>query len=177
LFANIKKKCPNSSLLSKNIPTDPPPVPILATLSSTAALAAYLNAKHHIHHDLTHSRGGLAPTPEATTYMASRAASKRLLTYHVFEEQALHKRPHHPFLIFEGRTWTYRQFYDCVVAVGNWLIGELGVQVGEVVALDGGNSPEYLMVWLALDAVGAVPSFVNWNLVGEGLVHCVKVCF
>ncbi|KAF2654372.1 acetyl-CoA synthetase-like protein [Lophiostoma macrostomum CBS 122681] len=151
-------------------------LPILATLSGTAALAAYLNAKHHILYDLTHARGGLAPTPSAEAYMASRVASKRLLTYHVFEEQALHKRPHHPFLIFEGRTWTYRQFYDAVVSVGNWLMSDLGVQEGEVVAIDGGNSPEYYMLWFALDAVGAVVSFVNWNLTGEGLVHCVKIC-
>jgi len=51
----------------------------------------------------------------------------------------------------------------------------LGIEVGEVVAIDGGNSPEYLMLWFALDAIGAIVSFVNWNLTGEGLVHCVKV--
>lgn len=59
--------------------------------------------------------------------------------------------------------------------MGNWLIDDLGIQVDEVVAMDGGNSPEYLMLWFALDAIGAVPSFVNWNLTGTGLVHCVKV--
>lgn len=42
-------------------------------------------------------------------------------------------------------------------------------------AIDGGNSPEYLMLWFALDAIGAVTSFVNWNLTGAGLVHCAKV--
>ena len=55
------------------------------------------------------------------------------------------------------------------------LLDDLGIQVDEVVAMDGGNSPEYLMLWFALDAIGAVPSFVNWNLTGTGLVHCVKV--
>lgn len=59
--------------------------------------------------------------------------------------------------------------------MGNWLIDDLGIQVDEVVAMDGGNSPGYLMLWFALDAIGAVPSFVNWNLTGTGLVHCVKV--
>jgi acyl-coenzyme A synthetase/AMP-(fatty) acid ligase len=66
---------------------------------------------------------------------------------------------------------------DGVTRVGNWLIEELDVGVGEVVAVDGGNSPEYLLLWFALDAVGASISFVNWNLTGEGLVHCVKVWF
>ena len=52
---------------------------------------------------------------------------------------------------------------------------DLGVKVGEVVAIDGGNSAEYLLLWFALDAIGAITSFVNWNLTGAGLVHCVKV--
>ena len=59
--------------------------------------------------------------------------------------------------------------------MGNWLVDDLQVGIGEVVAIDGGNSPEYLMLWFALDAVGAIVSFVNWNLTGEGLVHCIKV--
>jgi acyl-CoA synthetase (AMP-forming)/AMP-acid ligase II len=54
-------------------------------------------------------------------------------------------------------------------------MNDMGVGVEEVVAIDGGNSPEYLMLWFALDAIGAVTSFVNWNLTGDGLVHCAKV--
>lgn len=98
-----------------------------------------------------------------------------MLTFHVLEEQAA-RRPEHLFLLFEGREWSYGAFVDAVARVANWLVDELGVEAGEVVALDGGNSAEYLMLWMALDAVGACVSFVNWNLTGEGLVHCVKVC-
>lgn len=109
-------------------------------------------------------------------WLASRATTQRTLTYHILEAQAL-AQPSHPFLIFEGQTWTYREFLECVTRVGNWLVDELGVEVGEVVAIDGGNSAEYMMLWFALDAVGAVISFINWNLTGDGLVHCVKVSF
>ena len=52
---------------------------------------------------------------------------------------------------------------------------DLGIQKGEIVAIDGPNSPEYLMLWFALDGIGAVPSFVNCNLTGQPLLHCVKV--
>ena len=61
--------------------------------------------------------------------------------------------------------------------MANWLIEDLGIQVDEVVAINGGNSPEYLMLWFALDAIGAVTSFVNCNVTGEGLLHCAKVSF
>ena len=64
-----------------------------------------------------------------------------------------------------------------VTRVGNWLLKELGIQRGEIVALDGGNSPEYLIIWYALEGIGAVPSFVNNNLNGQSLLHCIKVRF
>jgi acyl-CoA synthetase (AMP-forming)/AMP-acid ligase II len=109
--------------------------------------------------------------------MTDRVTKKRVLTYHVWEDQALRNQPNHPFLIFEGNTWTYREFFDAITRVGNWLMNDLGVQVGEVVAINGGNSPEYLMLWFAIDAIGACSSYVNFNLTGAGLVHCAKVSF
>lgn len=80
------------------------------------------------------------------------------------------------FLIFEGRQWTYKQFYEGVVRVANWLLKDLGVKRGEIVALNGPNSAEYVMLWMAIDAIGAVTSFINYNLTGDGLVHCVRLC-
>lgn len=148
---------------------------VAAGAAGTAALAAYLNAKFHIAHDLKHARGGLAPTQDVVDFLTDSVVKKRVLTYHIWEQQALRNRPNHPFLIFEGKTWTYGEFFDAIVRVGNWLMSDLGVQVGEVVAIDGGNSPEYLMLWFALDAIGASISFINWNLTGAGLVHCAKV--
>jgi acyl-CoA synthetase (AMP-forming)/AMP-acid ligase II len=87
----------------------------------------------------------------------------------------LHNRPNQIFLVFEGREYTYREFFDHVTKVGSWLMNGLGIQTDEVVALDGGNSPEFLMMWLALDGIGAVPSFINYNLTDKSLVHCIKV--
>lgn len=150
-------------------------VPIVGGVVGASALAAYLNAKFHIMHDLKHARNRLTPSKEVVDYMTDRVVRKRVLTYHVLEDHALRNQPDHPFLIFEGKTWTYKEFFDCLTRVGNWLMNDLGIGVEEVVALNGGNSPEYLMLWFAIDAIGAVPSFINWNLTGPGLVHCAKV--
>jgi acyl-CoA synthetase (AMP-forming)/AMP-acid ligase II len=138
-------------------------------------VAAYLDAKFHIRHDLANPRGGLSPSPDVVAFMTEKVISKRVLMYHIIQDHALKNQPNHPFLIFEGKTWTYRQFYDRIVKVANWLMNDLGIKVGEIVAIDGGNSPEYYMLWFALDAIGAVISFVNWNLTGTALEHCVKV--
>ncbi|KAJ5814797.1 fatty acid transporter protein [Penicillium riverlandense] len=44
-----------------------------------------------------------------------------------------------------------------------------------MVALDGPNSPEYLIMSFAIDSVGAVPCFINYNLTSQSLEHCIKV--
>ena len=145
-----------------------------AALAGATATAAYLDAKLLISHDLQ-SFPIAHGQKKALEYVAKQAAAGRLLTYHVLEDQALRQRPDQPFLIFEDRHWTYRQFYDDVQRVGNWLMNDLGIEKREVVALDGGNSPEYLLVWFGLEAIGAVPAFINSNLTRKPLVHCVQV--
>ncbi|KAF2260831.1 long-chain fatty acid transporter-like protein [Lojkania enalia] len=120
-------------------------------------------------------KGGFSPSKRNECYLATKTTQKRLLTYHVFCDQTAVK-PNYPFLIFEEQTWTYAQFLACIDKVGNWLMHDLGVGVGEMVAIDRGNSPEYLMLWFALDAIGARISFINCTLTGAGLLHCVRIC-
>lgn len=138
--------------------------------------AMYLDAKCLFRHDLT--SGALAPVSSAAMkFTEQRVKDDRMTIYHNIQDWA--KNPQtasNLFLVFEGREWTYRQFYDDLQRVGNWLMNDLGIQRGEVVALDGGNSPEYLLMWFGLEAIGAVPSFINYNLTAAPLVHCVKVC-
>jgi acyl-CoA synthetase (AMP-forming)/AMP-acid ligase II len=98
------------------------------------------------------------------------------LIYTIFEDRADTSEGECVFLEFEGRSWTYREFYHALTPIGNWLLKDLGVQAGEVVCLDGGNTPEFLMTWFALEALGACPAFINCNLTAEPLKHCVKLC-
>jgi acyl-CoA synthetase (AMP-forming)/AMP-acid ligase II len=146
-----------------------------AALAGTAAVAAYLEAKLHISHDLnaTGSLNNAAGT--AQNWVAQKEAQGRLLVCHLIEDHAL-QNPDNLFLEFEDRSWTYAQFYSDIQRVGNWLMKDLGIQKGELVAIDGPNSPEYLLVWFAVDAIGAAMSFINCNLTGTALTHCVKLC-
>lgn len=149
-------------------------VPIAAAAAGTLAAAAYLDAKYHIRHDLRVLRNA-GNSPATMRYLENAMKKDQLLIFFLIEDHALRQRPDQLFLIFENRTWTYLEFYKCVLRVGNWLLNNLGIKRGEIVALDGGNSPEYLMLWFALEAIGAIPSFVNNNLTGNSLVHCIKV--
>ena len=54
-------------------------------------------------------------------------------------------------------------------------MNDLGIQRGEMIALDGPNSPEFMMLWFGLEGIGASVSFINCHLTGTPLVHSVKV--
>lgn len=138
--------------------------------------AMYADAKFLIRHDVTH--GALVPiSTAAQKFTEERFRGGEPLIYHDFEHWAKNpKTADNIFLIFENRTYTYIQFYNLIGRVGNWLIQEYGIQRGEIVALDGGNSPEYLMLWFGIEAIGANAAFVNCNLTKEPLTHCVTLC-
>ncbi|KAF2209904.1 hypothetical protein CERZMDRAFT_113631 [Cercospora zeae-maydis SCOH1-5] len=108
--------------------------------------------------------------------MVERAAKKELTNYHSIKNWAKQDIPNHLFLEYEGRSWTYNQFYHAISKVGNWLMTDLGIETGEMVAFGGPNSAEYMMIWFAIDAIGGKQAFINHNLTGNALSHSVKLC-
>ncbi|KIW39871.1 uncharacterized protein PV06_08443 [Exophiala oligosperma] len=146
---------------------------VAAAVAGGLATAAYLDAKYLIRHDL--QAGTLAGTKDAIEYITQRTKQNKLLVYHLIEDHALGKNANNLFLIFEDRRWTYKQFYDDLQRVGNWLLKDLDIQPQEIVGLDGGNSPEYLLLWFALEAIRACPAFINCNLTSAPLTHSVKL--
>ncbi|KIV98617.1 uncharacterized protein PV09_09609 [Verruconis gallopava] len=55
-------------------------------------------------------------------------------------------------------------------------MNDLQIQRGELIALDGPNSPEYIMILIAISAIGASAAYINNNLTANPLVHSVKLC-
>jgi acyl-CoA synthetase (AMP-forming)/AMP-acid ligase II len=139
------------------------------------AAAAYLDARFLIRQDL---RVGSVSrnTKYAAQFVAEQFSKDKGLIFDYFEEHAFGKNANNCFLIFEDRSWTYRKFYDDVVRVGNWLLNDLQVDRHEMVALDGGNTPEYVMILLALNALDASSAYINSNLTATPLTHSVKLC-
>lgn len=150
--------------------------PIAAAAVGTFATAAYLDAKYHISHDLSLTKYA-GDSRITAKHIENCVRRKRLSTYHILQDQALKNRPNQIFLIYESRKYTYKEFFQHVTRLGNWLMKDLGIEKGEIVALDGENSPEYLIFWFALEGIGACPSFVNNKLTGAGLLHCIKVSY
>ena len=76
---------------------------------------------------------------------------------------------------FQGKWLTYGQFYEGTVQYANWLL-EQGIRPGELVGMYLINSPEFMMIWFATLCIGAAPAFLNYNLEGKALLHCLEVC-
>ncbi|KAI1440945.1 fatty acid transporter [Annulohypoxylon stygium] len=146
---------------------------IAGAAAGSAAFAAYLDARFHIRNDIAAgSNKKRAAKWQADIIRQIRDGKTHI--YHILEEHAK-RDPSLVFIIFEGREYTYAEIFKAIQPIGNWLMKDLGIKKGEMVALDGGNSPEYVMVWFALEAIGASVAFINCNLTAHPLVHSVKV--
>jgi acyl-coenzyme A synthetase/AMP-(fatty) acid ligase len=51
-----------------------------------------------------------------------------------------------------------------------------GILPGELVAMYLMNSSEFLIIWLAILSIGCSSAFLNYNLEGKALLHCLDVC-
>ncbi|KAI9818721.1 MAG: hypothetical protein M1832_004198 [Thelocarpon impressellum] len=147
------------------------PVPLALAVPAAAASLAYLSARTSLAYDLR-LLDGVATTSLRAAWREHR---DRMNFFYVLEGYAL-SRSHasQTFVIYEGRRWTYRETYDTALRYGHWLRTRRGVKPREIVAMDFLNSPSLVFVWLGLWSIGAQPAFINYNLTGRPLVHCIK---
>jgi acyl-CoA synthetase (AMP-forming)/AMP-acid ligase II len=76
-------------------------------------------------------------------------------------------------LITEGDTWTYQRLAQTVRAIAAYLT-ERGVGLGDRVALQGMNSPEFISAVLAIYRVGAIAVPLNYRLQQEELGYLLR---
>ncbi|KAI0402454.1 fatty-acyl-CoA synthase [Xylaria palmicola] len=150
----------------------------LTSIAGTAmgALAAgmYLDARFLIRNDLRQGSRKLKMLL-SMRYIAQKMRENKVLLYNVLEDRAGTLEGNHIGLIFEDRQWTFTELYHALRPIANWLLKDLGIKKGEIVAVDGGNTPEYLMIILALEAIGAVAGLLNCNLTGNALVYSAEL--
>lgn len=147
-------------------------VPLTVAVPAAAAGLAYLNAKGAVGYDYHLVTSFLNPVFRAKW----RQFRDRLSLFYVLEDAALNpKTADNVYLIFEGRSWTYKQTYGMALKYGTWLKTHYGVKPKEIVAMEFANSEKFMFMWFGLWAIGARPAFLNYNLTGKALSHCVKV--
>jgi AMP-binding enzyme len=146
-------------------------VPLALAVPAATAGLAYLNARSAFWYDLHLLRCVVG----SGLQLFLRQRYDRLNQFYVLEQAATNPATaNRPLLLFEGKTYTYKQVYECALKFGTWLRQQCGVKPKDIVALDFQNSDSFIFVWLGLWAIGAKPAFINYNLYGRALVHCVK---
>lgn len=138
------------------------------TAATTAGLA-YLDAKFHVRKDLKAILG----RRKQLKLLEQAAKSKRVSPYYLFDE-VVKSKPNAEALWTREGSLTWQQLQDGVHRFAHWFIAQ-GVKPKELVALFMGNSPEFIMVWLALSSIGAAPAMINHNLASKPLLHCLKI--
>lgn len=76
---------------------------------------------------------------------------------------------------YELESYTYRQTYEIVLRLSYILRNTYNVSPGDYIAIDCTNKPLFLFLWYSAWNIGAVPAFLNYNSVGEPLVHSLKI--
>jgi acyl-CoA synthetase (AMP-forming)/AMP-acid ligase II len=146
-------------------------VPLALAAPAALATLAYLDAKAGISYDYR-----VVGSVLYTQFLiALKQRRDRLNVFYKLEEHALGKRANYISLIFEGRQWTYKEVYQTTLKYGTWLKTRYNVKPKEIVAMDFINSEKFIFIWLGLWAIGAKPAFINYNLTGNALAHCIRV--
>ncbi|CAF99827.1 unnamed protein product, partial [Tetraodon nigroviridis] len=86
------------------------------------------------------------------------------------------QQPQKTFLLFEERSYSYRQADKESNRVARALSQHAGLQEGDTVALLLGNEPQFVWMWLALAKLGCTASLLNFNIRSKSLLHCFSCC-
>lgn len=76
---------------------------------------------------------------------------------------------------FVVEEYTYKEAYNQILKYARVLKETYKVTPNDVVGVDLMNRPEFIFLWFAIWSLGALPAFINYNLTGASLTHCVKV--
>ncbi|KAF2192634.1 acetyl-CoA synthetase-like protein [Zopfia rhizophila CBS 207.26] len=139
------------------------------TLPAAAAGLAYLNGRFALSYDWALLSSFVAATVGGVIH----EWRDDINLFYNLEGHAQSSRADHPWIIHNGRSWTYAEAYEIVVKYGTWLKSK-GVQKGEVVAMDFVNSEVFIWIWFGLWSIGAKPAFINYNLAGKLLIHTIR---
>ncbi|GAP91620.1 putative AMP-binding enzyme [Rosellinia necatrix] len=146
------------------------PLPLVLTVPAAAAGLAYLNAKTSFSYDAALFKG----LAQALYRNNRREATDRTNVFYRLEEIATGKSADRVGILFEDRSWTYRQMYDAALKYGNYLKTRFDLKPKDIVALDLLNSDHFLLITFGLWSIGVKPAYINYNLTSDALCHCVE---
>ena len=79
-----------------------------------------------------------------------------------------------PFILFEDRRITYREYNAMANRFAHWGLS-VGLRAGDTIGFMMTNRAEYVPVWSGLAKIGVKAALINTNLVGSGVMHALEV--
>ncbi|ODV81816.1 acetyl-CoA synthetase-like protein [Suhomyces tanzawaensis NRRL Y-17324] len=76
---------------------------------------------------------------------------------------------------FTLENYTYQELFDMVLRFSHILKYEYGITSKDTIAVSCMNKPLFIIIWLSLWNIGALPAFLNFNTKDKPLVHCLKI--
>ncbi|RAL11364.1 putative long-chain fatty acid transporter [Aspergillus homomorphus CBS 101889] len=147
-----------------------PDVPLALAGPALATVLAYINAKYSVFYD----RMLIKMLFKVAFNLRSAERRDKVNLFYKLEGHALNpKMRDRPFLVYNGRSWTFHEAYITALQYGAWLKKVQKVKPKEIVAMDFMNSSTYIFIWFGLWSIGAVPAFINYNLTEKPLTHSV----
>ncbi|XP_077988217.1 long-chain fatty acid transport protein 2-like [Glandiceps talaboti] len=152
----------------------PPKFPIpergLKVAVGTTATAGLLHLIYpYWRRDITAIRKGIHFKKVTDAYLSS----KRFMVDVFIEKAAMY--PYKPFVIYNNTIYTYRDVDIMSNKFANFA-RQQGLKLGDTAAMLMYNEPAYLWIYLGFAKLGISVAFLNYNLRGESITHCLDVC-
>ena len=79
-----------------------------------------------------------------------------------------------PFLLFEDRRITYREYNAMANRFAHWGLS-VGLRAGDTIGFMMTNRAEYVPVWSSFSKIGVKAALINTNLMGSSVMHALEV--
>ncbi|KAI1432540.1 fatty acid transporter [Xylaria sp. CBS 124048] len=142
---------------------------IAAGIAATAAGLTYLDGKYHIRQDIRKIRA----RSKGAKLLQKAVQDKRISPYYFFEKHA-QKQPSEECIWWRSGSYTWHAAYLRANQYAHFFQSQ-GVKPGDLVAFFMSNSPDFVLAWMGLWAIGAAPAQINHNLTKQALLHCLAV--
>ena len=114
----------------------------------------------------------VGPILKALPLLRLRADSRHTIADYI--EGQVAKYADLPFILFEDRRITYREYNAMANRVAHWGLS-VGLEAGDTIGFMMANRAEYVPVWSGLSKIGVKAALINTNLVGTSVVHALEV--
>lgn len=81
----------------------------------------------------------------------------------------------HDLVVYSGRRLTYQQVLDQAALLSQYLSLNFSIAKGSRVAIAMRNTPEWLVAFLAVTSLGAIPVLINSRGVADEMAYCITL--